>query len=495
VGSGIVTTLSLAALDRLPKGIDRPRYSRDGLRGGILHIGVGNFHRGHQAVYLDRLFNAGRDHDWALVGAGVRAADSAMRDALMAQDWLTTVVEQGADSSRASVTGAMVDFVPPANPEALLERMTDPAIRIVSMTITEGGYFINPSSGAFDPADRNILKDAANPEAPETVFGLIGLALARRRATGTPAFTVMSCDNIPHNGVVARNAVVGLAKLHDPDLAAWIEGEATFPNAMVDRIVPATTDAHRHELSQAFGIDDNWPVFCEDYIQWVISGEFAQGRPALEEVGVQFVADVTPFEFMKIRILNGGHATIAYPARLLDVHFVHEAMQHPLIGPFLAKVEAEEIVPTVLPVPGVDIPDYLELILSRFANPKIADTNARLAFDGSSRQPKFILPPVRDQLAAGRSVAGLALVSALWCRHCAGTSDSGEVITANDPIWSRLSERAKAAKDNPQAWLEMTDIYGELGQDGRFGEPFAKWLRALWGDGTASTIGAYLQSG
>ena len=169
-------------------------------------------------------------------------------------------------------------------------------------------------------------------------------------------------------------------------------------------------------------------MFCEDYIQWVISGEFAQGRPALEEVGVQFVADVTPFEFMKIRILNGGHATIAYPARLLDVHFVHEAMEHALIGPFLAKVEAEEIVPTVLPVPGVDIPDYFELIQSRFANPKIADTNARLAFDGSSRQPKFILPPARDQLAAGRSVAGLALVSALWCRHCAGTSDSGEVI-------------------------------------------------------------------
>ncbi len=418
-----------------------------------------------------------------------------MRDSLQTQDWLTTVVEQGADRNRACVTGAMVDFVPPDDRQALLDRMTDPAIRIVSMTITEGGYFINPSSGDFNLEDPEILKDAASPETPGTVFGLIGFALARRRAAGTPAFTVMSCDNIPHNGVVARNAVVGLAKLHNADLAAWIESEASFPNAMVDRIVPATTDAQRRQLAEEFGIDDNWPVFCEDYIQWVISGEFAQGRPALEEVGVQFVADVTPFEFMKIRILNGGHATIAYPARLLDVHFVHEAMEHPLIGPFLAKVEAEEIMPTVLPVPGVDIPDYFKLIQSRFANPKIADTNARLAFDGSSRQPKFILPPARDQLAAGRSVSGLALVSALWCRHCAGTSDSGEPIDANDPIWNRLSERAQLAKDNPQVWLEMTDIYGELGQDGRFREPFAKWLRALWRNGTASTISAYLQFG
>ncbi|MCB9943585.1 MAG: mannitol dehydrogenase family protein [Geminicoccaceae bacterium] len=486
--------LSLASLDDLPRAVDRPRYSRDALTGGILHIGTGNFHRGHQAIYMDRLFNAGHDRDWAIVGAGVRAADGTMREALRTQDWLTTVVEQEAGSSHARVTGSMIDFVPPDDRAALLAWMMDPAIRIVSMTVTEGGYFINPGTGEFNPDDPEILRDAANPRAPSTAFGLIGLALSRRRAARMPAFTVMSCDNIPHNGVVARNAVAGLARLHDGDLARWIEDNATFPNAMVDRIVPATTDRERRMLAEDFGIGDNWPVFCEDYIQWVISGEFVQGRPALEEAGVQFVDDVTPFEFMKIRILNGGHATIAYPARLLDVHFVHEAMEHPLIGAFLAKVEHDEIIPTVLPVPNVEIPDYFRLIQRRFANPKIGDTNVRLAFDGSSRQPKFILPPIRDQLAAGRSVTGLALESALWCRHCAGASESGRPIEANDPIWPRLNEQARAAKESPQVWLAMADIYGEVGRDPRFAEPFSTWLQAIWRDGTEATIEVYLRS-
>ena len=228
----------------------------------------------------------------------------------------------------------------------------------------------------------------------------------------------MSCDNIPHNGVVARNAVAGVARLWDKGLGDWIAANAAFPNGMVDRITPATTDRERGLCAQDFGIADNWPVYCEEFIQWVLEDNFCNGRPELEAAGVQFVPDVTPFEFMKIRILNGGHAAIAYPASLLDVHFVHDAMNHPLVGAFFAKIEREEIMPTVPPVPGVVLEDYYHLIHRRFANPKIGDTIPRLAFDGSNRQPKFIVPVARDRLKAGGSVDSLAFESALWCRHC-----------------------------------------------------------------------------
>jgi mannitol 2-dehydrogenase len=304
----------------------------------------------------------------------------------------------------------------------------------------------------------------------------------------------MSCDNIPHNGVVARNAVSGVARLYDAGLADWIVANTAFPNAMVDRIVPATTDRERRLLAADFGIEDRWPVYCEEYIQWVLEDTFCNGRPALEDVGVTFVSDVTPFEFMKIRILNGGHAAIAYPGRLLDVHYVHEAMEHPLIGGFFAKLEREEIIPTVPPVPGVVLGEYYELIRRRFLNPKIGDTIPRLAFDGSNRQPKFIVPVARDRLKAGGSITGLALESALWCRHCAGTSESGKTIDPADPIWPRLAATAEAAKDRPEAWLDMGDIYGVVGQNQQFRQAFAGWLRMIWSSGTARTLETYLQA-
>jgi mannitol 2-dehydrogenase len=489
----ITHKLSLANLTKLGPSVAVPSYARSDLSPGIVHIGVGNFHRAHQALYLDRLFNRGRNRDWAIIGAGVRSADKAMHDALSAQDLLTTVVEQEATLSTARVTGAMVDFVPPLDTAALVEKLVDPRIRIVSMTITEGGYFIDPATGVFNPDDPQIRSDAANPQSPATAFGIIALALGKRRAAGIKPFTVMSCDNIPHNGVVARNAVAGLARLYDQDLASWIEGEAQFPNAMVDRIVPATTDRERALLKQDFGIDDRWPVYCEEFIQWVIEDNFSNGRPAYEEVGAEFVRDVTPFEFMKIRILNGGHAAIAYPGRLLDVHYVHEAMQHPLIGGFFAKIEQEEVIPTVPPVPGVVLQEYYELIKRRFLNPKIGDTIPRLAFDGSNRQPKFIVPVIRDQLQAGRSVKGLALESALWCRHCAGESDSGKTIEPADPIWPRLAAEAKAARQDPARWLAMTDIYGDVGQSSVFRDAFTNALRHLWQVGTARALEDYIK--
>ena len=236
--------------------------------------------------------------------------------------------------------------------------MRDPTIRIVSLTVTEGGYFIDPATGAFDVNHPAIQADIASPDRPGTVFGLILAALSARREAGTAPFTVLSCDNVPHNGVIARNAVAGLAESIDPGFAAWVRAEVAFPNGMVDRIATATGDRERGMCRDVFGVDDAWPVFCEDYIQWVVEDRFPQGRPALEEAGVTFVPDVTPFEHMKIRILNGGHAIIAYPAGLMDIHFVHEAMETPLIRAFLAKLEREEIIPVLPPVPGVDLGDY-----------------------------------------------------------------------------------------------------------------------------------------
>ncbi|MEO5326222.1 mannitol dehydrogenase family protein [Mesorhizobium sp. CC13] len=484
--------LSAQALGHLPASVARPAYDRAALRAGILHFGVGNFHRSHQAVYLDQLFDAGLDHDWAIVGAGVFPAEEAGRQKLAGQDWLTTVVEQDSGHMSARVTGAMIDFIRPGDTAAVIDRLADPAIRIVSLTITEGGYFIDPASGAFNPTHPQIVADAADIAAPRTVFGLILAGLIRRRDEGTVPFTVMSCDNIPHNGRVTADAVIGLARLIDERLADWVREHVAFPNSMVDRITPATTDRERTILAEQFGVDDAWPVFCEPFKQWVLEDRFPAGRPALEKVGAQFVGDVAPFELMKIRILNGGHATIAYPGGLMDIHFVHEAMQHPLVSAFLATLERDEIMPTVPPVPGVVLEDYCKLIERRFANPKIGDTVRRLCLDGSNRQPKFIIPTIADRLKAGAGINGLALESALWCRYCFGTTDSGAVIEPNDPNWDRMQATAKAAKDDPQAWLAMEDIYGEVGRSPVFAAAFAHGLRTLWSLGTRETLTRYL---
>jgi len=485
--------LSLATLSALPPAVERPRYRREALRPGILHVGVGNFHRAHQAVYLDDLFNRGRDLDWALVGAGIRPGDRAMRQALQGQDWLTTVVEMEPGAHRARVTGAMVDFAPVGEDgRAIVAALQDPAFRIVSLTVTEGGYCIDPATGAFNPQHPDIMHDAAHLQAPRGVFGVLVAALKARRENGLPPFTIMSCDNIPHNGDVTRDAVAGLARLVDPALEGYVRERVAFPNSMVDRITPATTDAQRAALAERFGIRDGWPVFCEPFRQWVLEDRFCAGRPALEEVGVTFTPDVAAFELMKIRILNGGHAAIAYPAALLGIHFVHDAMADSEVRGFLDKLEAEEIVPVVPPVPGVDLDAYTRLIARRFANPEIGDTIPRLAQDGSNRQPKFILPSTRDRLKAGADVTGLALVSALWCRFCAGTADDGRPVTVDDANAARLTPAALAAKDDPAAFLGLRDIFGDLADAAPFRARFATALTSLWRDGTRATLRRYV---
>jgi len=487
------TKLSLANLGAISAPASIPAYQRGDLTAGIVHFGIGNFHRAHQAVYLDDLFNSGRDRDWALIGAGVTTYDAAMRDKLKSQDYLTTVVEQDVGKSAARVTGAMIDFLDPSDRGAAIEKLADPSIRIVSMTITEGGYFIDPASGTFDPEHPAIVADAKNPADPKTVFGIILAGLKLRRDRGIVPFTVMSCDNIPGNGHVTEHAVVGLARLADDRVFAdWIAENVSFPNSMVDRITPATGAREIGHCEQTFGIADAWPVYCEEFKQWVMEDKFTAGRPALEDVGVTFVDDVAPFELMKIRILNGGHAAIAYPGGLLDIHFVHETMEDPDIRGFLAKLEQTEIIPCIPPVPNTDIQDYFKLIERRFANPKIGDTVARLAQDGSNRQPKFILPSTLDRLAKGQDVQGLALVSALWCRYFEGRSDSGKAIEFNDASADRLHVAAMKSRGNPLAFLELRDIFGDVGTSPVFQKRFGEALASLHAKGTRATLKAYI---
>ena len=478
-------------LDALPEGVLRPTYDAADLSPGIVHIGVGNFHRAHQAWYLHRLMQQGEAFDWAIVGAGVRPGDAAMRTRLLAQGCLTTLIELRPDGSSAEVTGAMIDFLPvEADNAALIARMADPATRIVSLTVTEGGYFVNPALGTFDATHPDIVHDVAHPDTPRTAFGAIVAALARRRAAGTGPFTVQCCDNLQGNGDVTRRTTASLARLIDPALADWIEASCSFPNSMVDCIVPATGPAELERV-RALGIDDAAPVTHEYFRQWVIEDDFCAGRPDWDRVGATFTGRVHDYETMKIRILNAGHQVLANAGELLSVPTIADCMAHPAISAFFRKVQAEGIVPYVHPVPEVTPGDYARLIAERFANPAIRDTTRRVAFDGGSRHPGFVLPIVRDALAAGGSVEGLALVEALWARMCAGTREDGSSIEPNDPQWDSLRQAALAARQRPGAWLEQP-LYGTLADAPAFADAFARALAAVWAEGTEAALRRYV---
>ena len=474
-----------------------PAYDRKELTAGIIHVGVGNFHRAHQAAYIDELIGLADvyGNEWAILGAGVMPFDAKKREALEGQDWLTTLVERQADFVNARLIGSMIGFIPvePPNHDPLKAALMDPKIKIVSLTLTEGGYFLNPATGTFDPKNEKILEDAANPDAPKTIFGLMVQALKKRRDLGVDPFTVMSCDNIPHNGGVAKGVVVGLAKLMDEELASWISENVGFPNSMVDRITPMTGPEERKFIKDKLGYDDAWPVFCEPFKQWILEDDFRSGRPALERVGVQFVPDVKPYELMKIRILNGSHASLCYAAALLELKHVHDAMGHPVISAFLDCMQRKEVIPSVPPVPDTDLEDYWELIQARFANPMILDTIDRICFDGANRQPKFIIPPAADNLRDGRPIDGLALVSAMWCRYCQGKAESGRRFEPNDPIWDQLHDTALKAAEDPSVWLGMSAIYGDVGTNPRFAEAFSSSLRAISEIGVEKTMQEYIK--
>ncbi len=482
--------LNQRSLPALAHNVSVPTYDRSQLSPGIVHIGVGNFHRAHQAMYLHRLFELGEDHDWAIIGAGIRPTDAVMREKLREQDWMSTIIELQPDSLTASVTGSMIDFLE-VNSDAITETLAQPQIRIVSLTITEGGYFVDATTGGFQAGHEDMIADSQNPVTPKTVFGILLAALTKRRAAGHAPFAIMSCDNLPENGIVAHQATVGLAAMISTDLASWVEENVAFPNSMVDCITPATSQREIQTAAREFHISDASPVACEPFRQWVLEDKFPMGRPALEKVGVEFVRDVAPYELMKLRILNGGHAAIAYPAALMGIDYVHEAMAEPLIVGFLNRLEEHEIIPTVPPVDGVDFDAYFETVKQRFSNPTVGDTIPRLCLDGSNRQPKFILPTVTDRLASGLPIGGLALEIALWCRYCAGSNDAGENIDIVDEQSQQLKAMALEARSNPVAFLAMEEIFGALGRQDVFVHSFTASLQSLWKNGTRRTLAAF----
>jgi len=483
--------LNQSSLASLPAKVAVPKYDIKALRPGIVHLGVGNFHRAHQAVYLDRLFNLGVDHDWALIGAGIKSGDEDMRNRLLAQDWLTTIVDLDENELSARICGAMIDFVE-TEPQSLVEALIRPEIRIVSLTITEGGYFIDDKTGGFYLKHPDIQYDIEHSDTPRTIFGILAASLEKRRASGLQPFTIMSCDNAPHNGCLTRQTLVGLAAAIDQELSDWIDSEVAFPNSMVDCITPATSDSERTKLQEIFGIDDAAPVFCEPFRQWVLEDHFPQGRPALEKVGVEFVDDVAPYELMKLRILNGGHAAIAFPAALLSFHYVHDAMNEPVIRSYLKKLVLQEIIPTLRPVPDVNFNDYFELTVQRFSNPEVGDTISRLCVDGSNRMPKFILPIIAVNLDSSRPCPGLAMVVALWCLYCvAAAKGENSAITLVDEHSERLKYQALLTQNYAAAFLEMDDIFGALGKHSGFVMQFTHALKAISRDGVSRALEEY----
>ena len=437
-----------------------------------MHIGVGGFHRAHQAMYHDRLMNEGKALDWGICGVGVLASDRKMQEALAAQDCLYTVVEKHADGAReARVVGAITEYLfAPDDAEAVIEKMAAEPTRIVSLTITEGGY-------EFDPA-----------AAPRTTFGLITEALSRRRQRGLAPFTVMSCDNLQGNGDLAKQAVTGFARLRDEELYDWVERQVPFPNSTVDRITPATTDGDRAEVAERFGIEDRWPVVCEPYTQWVLEDRFSAGRPPYEEVGVQVVDDVEPYELMKLRLLNASHQALAYFAYLCGFEFAHEAALDPVFRAFLLGYMNEEATPTLPPVPGVDLDDYKHTLIERFSNPELRDTVARLCAESSDRIPKWLLPVIRRQLKAGGEIRRSAAVVASWARYAEGVDEHGRPIEVVDRLKDSLMQSARRQRSDPDAFIENRDLFGDLVDDERFVAAYREALDSLHERGARATL-------
>ncbi len=485
-----MTQLNTGALSAVDIAV--PAYDRAAITPGIVHFGVGGFHRAHQAMYLDALMNDGKALDWGIVGVGVLPQDRRMYDVLSAQDHLYTLVIKHPDGTlEPRVIGSIVDYLfAPDSAEAVLDRLVDPATRIVSLTITEGGYHVNQVTGELDTSDAGLAADLEPGATPGSAFGFVVEALARRRAAGIPPFTVMSCDNIPGNGHVARKMLAAFARLKDPALASYLENEVRFPNCMVDRITPVTTDGDREALSDAFGIEDGWPVVCEPFTQWVLEDDFGGVRPPYEEVGVQIVDDVEPYELMKLRLLNASHQALCYLGYLSGYRYAHEVCQDKLFVDFLLGYMTEEGTPTLPPVPGVDLDRYRQQLIERFANPEVKDTLARLCAESSDRIPKWLVPVIREQLAAGREIKRSALVVASWARYAEGSDEQGQPIEVVDRLRDKLVERAQYNREDPLVFISDRDLFGDLASDSRFVEEYTAALQSLHEIGARATLEA-----
>lgn len=479
-----------------PSGaISLPAYDRVGLQSGIVHIGVGGFHRAHMAVYIDSLLHDPDNKHWAICGVGLLPHDSAMGQAMAQQDNLFTVIERHKSGTSARVVGAMTSFLhAPSDPEAVLQKLADPATRIVSMTITESGYHVNESTGGLDIMHPDIAQDLKSPRAPKTFYGYLATALERRRVAGHPPFTVMSCDNVEHNGDLTRRMMLAFARELGGALAPWLESHGAFPNSMVDRITPRTTDGDRHDLAKEFGIADQWPVVTEPYSQWVIEDKFACGRPPFESVGVQIAKDVAPYETMKLRLLNGSHSAMAYLGFLSGLTYVHEVMEQPLFARYIQQMMLLEVLPNLPEVPGIDLPLYSTTLLSRFANPAIADQLTRLCFDGSGKLPKFVLPAVEAGLDGKTPIARLTLCVAAWMRYLTGVDEAGRAFAVSDPMVGQLQPLARQGEADPSMLLAVEGLFtDELRESEAFHGKVADALKSLYERGAAETLAMYLE--
>ena len=488
--------LSQNTLGELADEVCRPAYDRSKVTASIVHFGVGGFHRAHEAMYLDALMNEGLALEWGLCGVGVLSHDRRIIDTLRAQDGLYTLIVKHPDGHREPrVIGSVVEVMfAPDNPKAVVDRLADDQTRIVSLTITEGGYLVNQTTGEFDGSDPSIQADLtadfAGGASPATVFGFITAGLDRRRTEGRAPFTVMSCDNLPDNGDVAKRMICAFARLKDPALADWMEAEVAFPNCMVDRITPVTTDGDIERLGAQFGVADGWPVVCEPFTQWVLEDRFGQGRPPFEEAGVQMVDDVVPYELMKLRLLNASHQALCYLGYLSGYRYAHEVCQDPLFASFLLSYMEREGSPTLPDVPGVDLDAYRHQLVERFANSEVRDTLARLCAESSDRIPKWLVPVISANLQSGGEVELSALVVASWARYAEGADEQGNPIEVVDRLNERVMAAAAARHDDPLAFLRDRDLFGDLADDERFTTAYTAALDSLHRNGARATVEA-----
>lgn len=482
--------LSDAALAALPAKVARPGYDRSRVETGIVHLGIGAFHRAHQAVYTDTVLGNG-DLRWGIVGASLRSGDT--RDALSPQDGLYTVCARDGGGEHMRVIGSITGLlVAPEEPEALLAAMVRPEVRIISLTVTEKGYCHAPATGQLDEAHPDIRHDLANPDRPRSAIGFIVEAIARRHAAGLSPFTLLSCDNLPANGTTLKRVVTRFAELRDADLGRFVSAEIACPSTMVDRIVPATTEADRAAVRDMIGLEDAWPIATEPFSQWVIEDDFPTGRPNWEEAGATFVKNVDAYELMKLRLLNGSHSTIAYLGYLAGHETVAEAVAAPGFAELVRGLMDEEVTPTLPLLPGIDLAAYKADLMARFGNPALRHRTWQIAMDGSQKLPQRLLNTIRDRLRVKAPFPRLALGVAAWMRYAAGRDENGVSIDVRDPLADRIrrqTETATSAAALVEAFLRLEQVFGsDLPAEPRFRVEVQDAVDQLLRHGAAATV-------
>ena len=486
--------LSRATLDSLPESVARPGYDLNGVRVGIVHLGLGAFHRAQEAVYTDAILHA--DSTWGICGVSLKTPR--IIAALGAQDGLYAVLERGAQGTSARVIGAVRELLFLGTlRDRVIARMADPAVRIVSLTVTEKGYCHDPATGRLNLAHPEIAHDLEHPEAPASTIGVLVAGLAARRAAGAGPINIVCCDNLPRNGRTVENLVSAYAQVLDPGLVDWIGRHAAFPCTMVDRIVPATTESDIIEVARLLGVADAAPVVTEPYNHWVIEDRFVAARPAWEDAGAKVVADIAPFETLKLRLLNGSHSTLAYLGFLSGHEFIWQASADPLLSTLIERLMAEEVLPTLIAPPGVDLAEYCAQLLERFRNSALPHRTQQIAMDGSQKLPQRLLDTVRERLARGESIAHLALAIAGWIRYASGTDEHGKPIAVADPLAAKFAGIAAVARGNASliadAFLDLSAVFGDdLSSNRVFRRAVSRDVGGLFRDGVRRTLAVHI---